>query len=64
MTLPAVYFYSMFDLTKRFLNCMNVTWVPMTATVFATILHPFWCYLFVNILGMDITGIAIAYTIT
>ena len=64
MTLPAVYFYSMFDLTKRFLNCMNVAWVPMTATVIATILHPFWCYLFVIILGMDITGIAIAYTIT
>ena len=64
MTLPAIYFYCMFDLTKRFLNCMTVAWIPMTATLVATILHPLWCYLFVIILEMDIVGIGIAYTIT
>ena len=43
---------------------MTVTWVPMTAQVAVTILHPFWCYLFVVILDYDIIGIGIAYTIT
>ena len=46
-TLPAIYCYCMFDLTKRFLNCMTISWVPMTAQIVATVLHPFWCYHFV-----------------
>ena len=54
----------MFDLTKRFLNCMTISWVPMTAQIVATILHPFWCYFFVVVKDMDIIGIAISYTIT
>ena len=63
-TLPASYCYCMFDLTKRFLNCMTISWVPMTAQIVATILHPIWCYLFVIVLKLDIYGIAISYTIT
>ena len=43
---------------------MTVTWVPMTAQVVATILHPFWCYYFVIVKEMDIIGIGLAYTIT
>ena len=43
---------------------MTVAWIPMTATLVATILHPLWCYLFVIILELDIVGIGIAYTIT
>ena len=43
---------------------MTVTWVPMTAQIVATILHPLWCYLFVVILEYDFIGIGIAYTIT
>ena len=31
VNLPGVYFLGMFDLTKRFLNCMKTTWVPMIA---------------------------------
>ena len=63
-TLPAIYFYCMFDLTKRFLNCMTISWVPMTAQIVATVLHPFWCYHFVVVRDLDLYGIAIAYTIT
>ena len=62
--LPALYCYCMFDLTKRFLNCMTISWVPMTAQIVATVMHPFWCYLFVIVYKLDIVGIAIAYTIT
>ena len=29
--LLSVYFLGMFDLTKRFLNCLKTTWVPMVA---------------------------------
>ena len=63
-TLPALYCYCMFDLTKRFLNCMTISWVPMTAQIVATVLHPFWCYYFVIVRKLDIDGIAISYTIT
>ena len=31
VNLPGVYCLGMFDLTKRFLNCMKTTWVPMIA---------------------------------
>ena len=27
--LPGIYFQAMFDLKKRFLNCMKISWVPM-----------------------------------
>ena len=64
ITLPALYFYCMFDLTKRFLNCMTITWVPMMAQLVATILHPFWCWLFAVKLEMNILGIGLAYTIS
>ena len=29
--LLSVYLLAMFDLTKRFLNCLKTTWVPMLA---------------------------------
>ena len=43
---------------------MTISWVPMTAQIVATVMHPFWCYLFVIVYKLDIVGIAIAYTIT
>ena len=54
----------MFDLTKRFLNCMKTTWVPMIAQVAATFLHIYWCHLFVEQKEWDIIGLGLASSIT
>ena len=54
----------MFDLTKRFLNCMRVGSLPLIAQILATLIHPLWCYLFVVILKLNLSGLGIAITIT
>ena len=45
--LPGVYFEIMFDLKKRYLNCMSIAWMPMLVQMCGTLLHVVWCYLFV-----------------
>lgn len=64
LCLPGAYMLSMFDLTKRFLNCLKFSWVPMIAQVSATLLHIFWCNLFVVQLGWGLKGLGMASTIT
>ena len=64
MTLPALYFSGMFDLIKRFLNSMNISYVPMVAQIISSLFHPLFCYIFTVVVDMDIIGIAIAYNIT
>ena len=63
-SLPSMYFLGQFDLKKRFLNCMKITWVPMVAQSTATMVHILWCYLFVVKWDMDIVGLAIATNIS
>lgn len=60
----SVYILSMYDMTKRFLNCMQVTWVPMIAQVIATCFHVVWCQLFVVEWGWDMYGLGLASTVT
>ena len=43
---------------------MQITWVPMLANGISTVIHIFWCYLFVHIWKMDIVGLAIAMNIS
>lgn len=62
--LLSVYFLSMYDMTKRFLNCLQTTWVPMVAQVVATLLHILWCHLFVVQWGWDMEGLGHASTLT
>ena len=64
VSLPSMYFLCMFDLKKRFLNCMKISWVPMVAQVGGTIIHIGWCYLFVTVLKLDVVGLGIASNIT
>ena len=54
----------MFDMKKRFLNCLNITWVPMGARVVATLFHILWCYLFTEIFEFQIWGLGAATFIT
>lgn len=64
INLPAIYCLSMFDMLRRFLNCFEMTWVPMKITIGATCLHLLWCSILVDHLGWGIAGIESAYTIT
>jgi len=54
----------MFDLNKRWLNCMKITWVPMLAQALGTLIHIGWCHLFTVKLEMGVTGLGIATAIT
>ena len=54
----------MFDLKKRFLNCMQISWIPMLAMIGGTALHLLWCYLFVVKLDASVEGLAVATSLT
>ena len=62
--LPGVYFQVMFDLKKRFLNCMTISWVPMLAQMGGTLLHILWCHIFVTKLDLGVHGLGLATAIT
>ena len=64
VNLLSVYMLGMYDMTKRFLNCMQSTWVPMVAQVVATGFHILWCQIFVVELGWDLQGLGLASTLT
>ena len=54
----------LFDLNKRWLNCMQVTWVPMLAQAVGTLAHIGWCFLFTMKLDLGVTGLGIATAVT
>ena len=58
--LPAAFFNGNFDLQKRWLACMRITFAPMVAMGLATVLHLPLCLLFVKGFGFDLRGLAIA----
>ena len=59
-----LYLRTMFDMKKRFLNCMNITWVPMLAQVVAALLHVLWCYIFAEYFELQVFGLGVATFIT
>ena len=60
----SVYLMGMYDLNKRFLNCLKTTWIPMITQVLTTLLHIFWCHLFVTVYGWDLHGLGLASTLS
>ena len=62
--IPAIFCSAMFDLKKRYLNCLQVAWVPMLAQVGATLLHIFWCWLLTIHYDLSVLGLGIATVIT
>ena len=62
--MPGIYLRSMFDMKKRFLNCMNIVQVPTLAQIGATILHIFWCYFLAEHLELQVFGLGLASLIT
>ena len=64
LSTPGTFFFLMFDLTRKFLNSMTITWIPMTAQLFATAMLPFWCHVMLEQYDGMILGLAMAYNMT
>ena len=60
-TIPAYYILAINNLSKRWLASMRLTFFPMYAQIIAGVFHIVWCYLFVIVWEMDLTGIAYAF---
>jgi MATE family multidrug resistance protein len=60
----STYLHGNYDLTKRFLYQMQVTWAPMLATIVGTLLHAYWLNLFIIEKGYGIEGLPYANTTT
>ena len=56
---------SMFDLPRRYLNCLKVTSiVPILSQVLITVLHIFLCHLFMTKMELELFGLGLAFSIT
>ena len=64
VNLPGVYFFAQFDVTKKLLNCLKNTWVPMIVQVGANILHVAWCEILVIRFDLGMQGLGLASAIT
>ena len=58
--LPSVLFQGLYDLTKRWLACQRLTFVPMVLMIVGTCLHIPLCYIFVHSLDMGVKGLPVA----
>ena len=63
VTMPGVFFYGHFDLLKKWLASMRITFFPMKATITSSVLYIFLCFLFVVYFDMGIIGLAVALSI-
>lgn len=61
---PGSLFLAFYDLLLMFLNAQNNFKPAMYIQIFTTIVHFIFCYIFVDILGLSILGIAYAMNIT
>ena len=60
---PSMLFVGLFDLNKRWLACLRITFVPMVCMMIATIIHIPLCYGLVFGLDLGVEGIAIATSV-
>lgn len=58
------FFCLFFEVTRFYLVAQNAFYVPAYVLTFTTILHVFWCHLFINVLGLELVGMSLARTIT
>jgi MATE family multidrug resistance protein len=62
--LPGLWFFLSFDCLRRFLQCQRFFWPCMVVNAISTILHVFWCWLFIIHYDMLEIGAGIATSIT
>jgi Na+-driven multidrug efflux pump len=61
---PHLFFFSIYDATKRLLYNTGYQQVPMYIQMGTTVLHPLWCYLFVHAIDLGIRGPALAASVS
>ena len=59
-----MYGRGLFDLIRKYLNCLTASWIPMLAFLISAIIHPFANYYLVTKCGLDVFGIGMAYNIS
>ena len=52
MMMPSVFLMGHIDCMKRFLNAMNVTYVPMIASIITSVMHLGFLFLFVTVMEL------------
>ena len=63
-SLPGTYLYVLFDARKRFLQSIEYSFVSTYTIAFTSMLHFFWCYLFIVYMQLGVQGVAIVLNIT
>jgi MATE family multidrug resistance protein len=62
--IPCTFFRGCVNLLKQFLNCCNLSYIPMISTIISNVLHLGWLCLFMIVFDMGISGIGLATLIT
>jgi len=57
-------FYTIMEITKYYLVAQNIFNISAYILIFTSILHLYWCHLFTNVFGWELTGLAYARTLT
>ena len=63
VTMPGVFFFGHFDLLKKWLTNMRLTFFPMVATISCSVLYILLCFLLVVYFDLGIIGLAAAISI-
>ena len=61
--MPGLFFFGHFDLLKKWLASMRITFFPMVASIATSVLYILLCFLFVVYFDMGIIGLAVAISI-
>ena len=61
--MPGLFFFGHFDLLKKWLASMRITFFPMVASIASSVLYILLCFLFVVYFDMGIIGLAVAISI-
>jgi MATE family multidrug resistance protein len=62
--IPSLFFALHYNSSLRYLQAMNIFSPGMYTTFFTVILHPLWCYIFIDVFDYDVAGAGIAMSIT
>ena len=62
--IPAMYFFGLFDLARRFLTCLQYSQAPMVAQIVAAPIHILLCDLCLNRYELGVQGLGIATMIS
>jgi len=59
-----LFFYMLFEINRFYLTAQNIFDVPACIIFISTALHILWCHIFVNVLGLELLGMALSRTLT